>query len=208
MIQVEQLGKSYQRGDQSIVVLDRLDLTVQDGEFVALMGPSGSGKSTLLNLIAGIDRPTAGTIRIDGIDIGQLDEASLARWRAKHVGFVFQFYNLIPVLTAAENVALPLTLSDLPAAQRSAQVAEALAAVGLADRAGHIPSELSGGQQQRVAIARAASSSGSRLPGPSLPIPVLSWPMSPPAISIGSQPRTFWPCSSGLTKNGARPSLW
>ncbi len=155
MIQVEQLGKSYQRGDQSIVVLDRLDLTVQDGEFVALMGPSGSGKSTLLNLIAGIDRPTAGTIRIDGIDIGQLDEASLARWRAKHVGFVFQFYNLIPVLTAAENVALPLTLSDLPAAQRSAQVAEALAAVGLADRAGHIPSELSGGQQQRVAIARA-----------------------------------------------------
>jgi putative ABC transport system ATP-binding protein len=155
VIEVQDLGKYYQRGDQQITVLDGLNLTVADGEFVALMGPSGSGKSTLLNLIAGIDRPSAGRIVIGGIDVSQLSESELAKWRSRHVGFIFQFYNLIPVLTAAENVALPLTLTDCPAGERADRVAKALAAVGLSDRAGHIPSELSGGQQQRVAIARA-----------------------------------------------------
>jgi len=136
-------------------VLDNLNLQVAAGDFLALMGPSGSGKSTLLNLIAGIDRPTAGVIEINGIDISGLDDAELARWRAAHVGFVFQFYNLIPVLTAFENVELPLQLTSLDRATRKRRVTEALASVGLADRMHHTPNELSGGQQQRVAIARA-----------------------------------------------------
>jgi len=136
-------------------VLDNLNLQVAEGDFLALMGPSGSGKSTLLNLIAGIDRPTSGVIEINGIDISSLDDAELARWRAAHVGFVFQFYNLIPVLTAFENVELPLQLTSLDRATRKRRVTEALASVGLADRMHHTPNELSGGQQQRVAIARA-----------------------------------------------------
>ena len=136
-------------------MLDNLNLQVAAGDFLALMGPSGSGKSTLLNLIAGIDRPTAGVIEINGIDISSLDDAELARWRAAHVGFVFQFYNLIPVLTAFENVELPLQLTSLDRATRKRRVTEALASVGLADRMHHTPNELSGGQQQRVAIARA-----------------------------------------------------
>lgn len=136
-------------------MLDNLNLQVAAGDFLALMGPSGSGKSTLLNLIAGIDRPTAGVIEINGIDISGLDDAELARWRAAHVGFVFQFYNLIPVLTAFENVELPLQLTSLDRATRKRRVTEALASVGLADRMHHTPNELSGGQQQRVAIARA-----------------------------------------------------
>ncbi len=136
-------------------MLDNLNLQVAQGDFLALMGPSGSGKSTLLNLIAGIDRPTSGVIEINGIDISSLDDAELARWRAAHVGFVFQFYNLIPVLTAFENVELPLQLTSLDRATRKRRVTEALASVGLADRMHHTPNELSGGQQQRVAIARA-----------------------------------------------------
>ncbi|MEY3095442.1 MAG: hypothetical protein RIR74_534 [Pseudomonadota bacterium] len=136
-------------------MLDNLNLQVAAGDFLALMGPSGSGKSTLLNLIAGIDRPTSGVIEINGIDISSLDDAELARWRAAHVGFVFQFYNLIPVLTAFENVELPLQLTSLDRATRKRRVTEALASVGLADRMHHTPNELSGGQQQRVAIARA-----------------------------------------------------
>ena len=136
-------------------MLDNLNLQVAEGDFLALMGPSGSGKSTLLNLIAGIDRPTSGVIEINGIDISSLDDAELARWRAAHVGFVFQFYNLIPVLTAFENVELPLQLTSLDRATRKRRVTEALASVGLADRMHHTPNELSGGQQQRVAIARA-----------------------------------------------------
>lgn len=155
MIRIQGLRKAYQRGGQEVLVLDNLNLQVAQGDFLALMGPSGSGKSTLLNLIAGIDRPTSGVIEINGIDISSLDDAELARWRAAHVGFVFQFYNLIPVLTAFENVELPLQLTSLDRATRKRRVTEALASVGLADRMHHTPNELSGGQQQRVAIARA-----------------------------------------------------
>jgi putative ABC transport system ATP-binding protein len=138
-----------------LAVLEGIDLDVDAGEFIALMGPSGSGKSTLLNLIAGIDKPTGGTIEIDGVDIGRLSEAALADWRAANVGFVFQFYNLMPVLTAFENVELPLLLTHLSTAERKQHVLTALDMVGLSDRMTHLPSELSGGQQQRVAIARA-----------------------------------------------------
>ena len=155
LIKIRGLDKSYTRGDQTLAVLEGIDLDVEAGEFIALMGPSGSGKSTLLNLIAGIDKPTGGTIEIDGVDIGRLGESSLADWRAANVGFVFQFYNLMPVLTAFENVELPLLLTHLSTAQRKQHVLTALAMVGLSDRMTHLPSELSGGQQQRVAIARA-----------------------------------------------------
>ena len=136
-------------------MLQDINLTIAAGDFVALMGPSGSGKSTLLNLIAGIDKPDGGTLRVRGIDIATLSEAELADWRAEHVGFIFQFYNLMPVLTAFENVELPLLLTGLSGAERKAHVEAALAMVGLSDRMEHYPSELSGGQQQRVAIARA-----------------------------------------------------
>jgi len=155
VIEIRALCKRYRRGDQDVEVLKDLDLDVAAGDFIALMGPSGSGKSTLLNLIAGIDRPTSGRISIDGTDISQLSDAALARWRAAHVGFIFQFYNLIPVLTAYENVELPLQLTSLSRAERQQRVVQALTAVGLADRMTHTPNELSGGQQQRVAIARA-----------------------------------------------------
>nr|WP_207184641.1 ABC transporter ATP-binding protein [Rubrivivax gelatinosus] len=155
MIRIQGLRKTYRRGEQDIPVLEGIDLDVHAGEFVALMGPSGSGKSTLLNLVAGIDKPSAGTIEIAGTDIATLDEGQLADWRAANVGFIFQFYNLLPVLTAAENVELPLLLTNLSARERRERVAQALALVSLADRAAHYPNELSGGQQQRVAIARA-----------------------------------------------------
>jgi len=155
LIRIRGLRKTYRRGEQDIPVLEGIDLDVHAGEFVALMGPSGSGKSTLLNLVAGIDKPSAGTIEIAGTDIATLDEGQLADWRAANVGFIFQFYNLLPVLTAAENVELPLLLTNLSARERRERVAQALALVSLADRAAHYPNELSGGQQQRVAIARA-----------------------------------------------------
>jgi putative ABC transport system ATP-binding protein len=155
MIELRGVTKSYRRGGQAIPVLNDLTLSVASGDFLALMGPSGSGKSTLLNLIAGIDRPDRGEIVIDGRDISQLSESELAKWRATHVGFIFQFYNLIPVLTAYENVALPLALTSATASEKDRRVKEALATVGLSDRMDHRPSELSGGQQQRVAIARA-----------------------------------------------------
>ncbi len=155
LIRIRGLAKSYHRGEQDIAVLLGIDLDVAAGEFVALMGPSGSGKSTLLNLIAGIDQPSAGTIQIGGVDIATLGEGELADWRAAHVGFIFQFYNLIPVLSAFENVELPLLLTGLSARQRRERVAQVMALVALSDRADHLPSELSGGQQQRVAIARA-----------------------------------------------------
>ena len=155
LIRIRHLSKTYRRGDQLIPVLAQLDLTVQPGEFVALMGPSGSGKSTLLNLIAGIDQPTSGTIEIGGVDIATLGEGALADWRAANVGFIFQFYNLMPVLTAFENVELPLLLTGLSRRERHAHVTAALEMVQLSDRMDHFPNELSGGQQQRVAIARA-----------------------------------------------------
>ncbi|MFO1309553.1 MAG: ABC transporter ATP-binding protein [Burkholderiales bacterium] len=152
---IRRLSKHYVRGDQLIPVLVDLDLDIGGGEFVALMGPSGSGKSTLLNLIAGIDKPSSGRILVAGVDIATLSEAELADWRAAHVGFIFQFYNLMPVLTAFGNVELPLLLTTLSRRERRERVETALALVGLTDRADHTPSELSGGQQQRVAIARA-----------------------------------------------------
>jgi putative ABC transport system ATP-binding protein len=155
LIRIRGLSKHYQRGQQDIPVLLGIDLDVRAGDFVALMGPSGSGKSTLLNLIAGIDQPSGGTIRIAGTDIATLGEGALADWRAQHVGFIFQFYNLMPVLTAFENVELPLLLTALSPRQRRERVAQVLQLVQLSDRADHYPNELSGGQQQRVAIARA-----------------------------------------------------
>jgi putative ABC transport system ATP-binding protein len=155
LIEIRNLSKSYRRGGQLIPVLQRIDLDIERREFLALMGPSGSGKSTLMNLIAGIDRADAGTIRVDGTAITALDDAALAHWRAAHVGFVFQFYNLIPVLSALENVELPLHLTGLSRRERRRHAEAVLRLVGLADRADHRPGQLSGGQQQRVAIARA-----------------------------------------------------
>ena len=155
LVSIRDLSKYYVRGDQVIPVLVDIDLDVDAGEYVALMGPSGSGKSTLLNLIAGIDKPSSGEIRVAGVNIAELSDADLALWRASHVGFIFQFYNLMPVLTAYGNVELPLLLTSLSRSERRARVDMALSLVGLSDRADHKPNELSGGQQQRVAIARA-----------------------------------------------------
>jgi len=155
LIEIRGLAKSYQRGGQRIPVLEGIDLDIADTEFLALMGPSGSGKSTLLNLIAGIDRADAGTIRVAGVETTALGDAELARWRAANVGFVFQFYNLIPVLSALENVELPLHLTGLSGRERREHAEAVLRLVGLADRMDHRPGQLSGGQQQRVAIARA-----------------------------------------------------
>ena len=155
LIQVQELSKFYQRDTLKIPVLHNINLEIFEGEFLAFMGPSGSGKTTLLNLIAGIDKPTSGKVIIGGIDVGELSETELAVWRSQNVGFVFQFYNLIPVLTALENVELPLTLTPLDKRARRAHAEIALSVVGLADRQHHYPRQLSGGQEQRVAIARA-----------------------------------------------------
>jgi putative ABC transport system ATP-binding protein len=155
LVEIRGVAKSYQRGEQIVAVLMGIDLVICRGDFVALMGPSGSGKSTLLNLIAGIDKPDEGAIVVAGVDITRLDETELAAWRAASVGFVFQFYNLMPVLTAYENVELPLLLTNLSRRERRRRVEMTLELVGLADRMDHRPNELSGGQQQRVAIARA-----------------------------------------------------
>jgi len=155
VVEVQGLEKTYVRGVNQVRVLAGLDLSVDTGEFLALMGPSGSGKSTLLNIVAGIDRPTAGKVWVAGSNLGELSETELARWRARHVGFIFQFYNLIPVLSALENVELPLLLTSLSRSERRKRARFALEIVGLSDRAEHLPRELSGGQEQRVAIARA-----------------------------------------------------
>jgi putative ABC transport system ATP-binding protein len=155
LVEIRHLTKSYRRGGQVVPVLTDISFDIRAGDFIALMGPSGSGKSTLLNLIAGIDKPDSGSLRVNGIDIATLSEGELADWRAANVGFIFQFYNLMPVLTAFENVELPLLLTRLSRAQRRERAELALSMVGLTDRMEHYPSELSGGQQQRVAIARA-----------------------------------------------------
>jgi len=155
LIKVENVSKSYTRDSFKIPVLNNLSLSVEKGEFIALMGPSGSGKTTLLNLIAGIDKPNNGKIFVNDIEVSNLNESELAKWRANNIGFVFQFYNLIPVLTAFENVELPLLLTNLSKSERREHVETALKIVGLGDRMDHYPKQLSGGQEQRVAIARA-----------------------------------------------------
>jgi putative ABC transport system ATP-binding protein len=155
IVVIRELSKIYRQGEINVVALNNVSLDIAEGEFLALMGPSGSGKSTLLHIIAGIDRPTRGTCQVQGIDLTQLNESQLADWRNQNVGFVFQTFNLIPVLTAFENVELPLLLTRLNSKQRRQQVNTALELVDLADRAKHLPKQLSGGQEQRVAIARA-----------------------------------------------------
>jgi putative ABC transport system ATP-binding protein len=155
IVEINHLSKSYRRGSQIIPVLNDITFTIAEGEFMALMGPSGSGKSTLLNLIAGIDKADAGVILVGGVEISALTESELAAWRAANVGFIFQFYNLMPVLTAFENIELPLLLTSLSRRERREHVETVLNVVNLADRMDHYPSQLSGGQQQRVAIARA-----------------------------------------------------
>ncbi|HUB91077.1 MAG TPA: ABC transporter ATP-binding protein [Dyella sp.] len=163
LIEIRDLSKVYERGRQKVEVLHHINLDIAEGDFLALMGPSGSGKTTLLNLVGGLDTPTGGSISVAGQRIDQLGAGALARWRASNVGFVFQFYNLMPMLSAQRNVELPLLLTKLSAAQRRKNAAIALQLVGLADRASHKPAELSGGQQQRVAIARAIVSDPSLL---------------------------------------------
>jgi putative ABC transport system ATP-binding protein len=155
IIKIQNVFKSYRRDSLEIPVLNDISLDVPDGEFLGLMGPSGSGKTTLLNLIAGIDRPNSGAISVAGTELSALNESALAKWRSRHIGFIFQFYNLLPVLTAYENVELPLLLTSLSKKERSDHVQAALKLVGLADRMDHYPRQLSGGQEQRVAIARA-----------------------------------------------------
>ncbi len=155
IVQIRELSKIYQQGDISVTALNKVSLDIAAGEFVVLMGPSGSGKSTLLHLLAGIDTATSGTVEVQGVNVAGLDESQLAEWRNQNVGFVFQSFNLIPVLTAYENVELPLLLTDLDRSERRRQVETALGLVGLAERSHHRPDQMSGGQQQRVAIARA-----------------------------------------------------
>ncbi|MDH3590066.1 MAG: ABC transporter ATP-binding protein [Gammaproteobacteria bacterium] len=155
LVQVRSLTKEYKRGAERLVVLDKLDLDVRKGDFVALMGPSGSGKTTLLNLIGGIDRPNSGSVEVSGQRIDQLSDRALAHWRARHVGFIFQMFNLLPVLSAERNVELPLLLTNMGGAERRKRARTALSLVGLADRVSHKPAQLSGGQEQRVGIARA-----------------------------------------------------
>jgi putative ABC transport system ATP-binding protein len=155
IVEIQNLSKAYRRDSLTIPVLEKINLTVPEGEFLALMGPSGSGKTTLLNMIAGIDRPTSGDVMVAGTNLATLNETSLAKWRSRNVGFVFQFYNLMPVLTAFENVELPLHLTSLSRKEREQHVKKVLDIVGLSDRIKHYPNQLSGGQQQRVAIARA-----------------------------------------------------
>jgi putative ABC transport system ATP-binding protein len=155
LVEIRNVSKVYERGRQKVEVLHHIDLDIAKGEFLALMGPSGSGKTTLLNLIGGLDSPTEGSIAVGGERIDRLGEGALAKWRAGNVGFIFQFYNLLPLLSAQRNVELPLLLTKLSAAERKRNAAIALQLVGLAERATHKPTELSGGQQQRVAIARA-----------------------------------------------------
>ncbi len=155
IVKIEHVVKRFHRGGEDLTVLDGLDLEIPAGAFVALMGPSGSGKSTLLNLIAGLDRASAGKVTVAGSELGSMSDGDLAAFRARHLGFIFQTYNLMPVLTAAENVELPLLLTKLPSAERKKRALIALRVVGLEDRVGHYPRQLSGGQEQRVAIARA-----------------------------------------------------
>lgn len=155
LFDLKNVDKAFSKGHETISIFDGLNLTIEKGDFVAIMGPSGSGKTTLLNMLGGVDQPTGGSILFDGEPIEGLSEGALAKWRAGHVGFIFQFYNLMAMLNAARNVELPLLLTDLSSAERKSHVSAALQLVGLGERANHSPNEMSGGQQQRVAIARA-----------------------------------------------------
>jgi putative ABC transport system ATP-binding protein len=155
LYELKDLSKRYTRGKESITIFEELTMSIPQGDFIAIMGPSGSGKTTLLNLLGGIDRPSSGSVECEGVRVDKLSEGKLAKWRSQNVGFIFQFYNLMPTLTAAQNVELPLLLTKLSGKQRKDRVATALDVVGLSDRKGHRPRQLSGGQQQRVAIARA-----------------------------------------------------
>ncbi|MCW5725163.1 MAG: ABC transporter ATP-binding protein [Maricaulaceae bacterium] len=155
LYELKGLSKRYMRGREATTIFDQLDMTISHGDFIAVMGPSGSGKTTLLNLLGGIDAPSSGEVRFEGARIDNLGQGQLAKWRAANVGFIFQFYNLMPTLTAAQNVEMPLLLTKLSAGERKKRVKTALDIVGISDRAGHRPRQLSGGQQQRVAIARA-----------------------------------------------------
>lgn len=163
LARLEGVSRIYQKGKERVEVLHQLDLQIPNGDFVAIMGPSGSGKTTLLNLLGGLDKPTAGTVMVGSAELSAMTNSQLSRWRSTHVGFIFQFYNLLPVLTALRNVELPLLLTDFGAAERAKRASIALDIVGLADRATHYPRELSGGQEQRVAIARAIVSDPSLL---------------------------------------------
>ena len=163
LARLEAVSRVYQKGKEKVEVLHQLDLEIPDGDFIAIMGPSGSGKTTLLNLLGGLDRPTAGTVNVGGAELSSMSNSQLSKWRSTHVGFIFQFYNLLPVLTAHRNVELPLLLTDFSAKERAKRASIALDIVGLADRAKHYPRELSGGQEQRVAIARAIVSDPSLL---------------------------------------------
>jgi putative ABC transport system ATP-binding protein len=160
---LEGVSRTYQKGKEKVEVLHNLDLDIPEGDFIAIMGPSGSGKTTLLNLLGGLDRPTSGTISVGGAELTSMSNSQLSNWRSTHIGFIFQFYNLLPVLTAQKNVELPLLLTSFGSKERAERAAIALDIVGLADRAKHYPSELSGGQEQRVAIARAIVSDPSLL---------------------------------------------
>jgi putative ABC transport system ATP-binding protein len=155
LVRIRELFKEFRRGPEVVHVLEGLSMEIPEGDFVALMGPSGSGKSTLLNLLGGLDRPTSGSLEVQGLELGELSDTALARWRADNVGFIFQMYNLLPVLTAERNVELPLLLTDLPGAERMRRARAALQLVGLGDRARHRPGQLSGGPEQRVGVARA-----------------------------------------------------
>ncbi|MGI9249215.1 MAG: ABC transporter ATP-binding protein [Woeseiaceae bacterium] len=163
LARLEHVSRTYQKGKEKVEVLHELDLEIPDGDFIAVMGPSGSGKTTLLNLLGGLDKPTSGTVTVGGAELSSMSNSQLSRWRATHVGFIFQFYNLLPVLTAHRNVELPLLLTNFGAKERAKRASIALDIVGLADRAKHYPRELSGGQEQRVAIARAIVSDPSLL---------------------------------------------
>ena len=163
LARLEGVARIYQKGKEKVEVLHQLDLEIPQGDFIAIMGPSGSGKTTLLNLLGGLDKPTAGTVTVDGSELSSMSNNQLSHWRSTHVGFIFQFYNLLPVLTAHRNVELPLLLTDFNARERAKRASIALDIVGLADRAKHYPRELSGGQEQRVAIARAIVSDPSLL---------------------------------------------
>ncbi len=155
LVVLKDISRTYHKGKERVEVLHKLNLNIAEGDFLALMGPSGSGKTTLLNLLGGLDKPTSGTVEVGGEALHSMSSGALSKWRARHVGFIFQFYNLLPVLTAQKNVELPLLLTNLSGKERAKRAATALSIVGLEDRAKHYPRELSGGQEQRVAIARA-----------------------------------------------------